>query len=126
MVLGSPKQRNFVAPMTHEDALKNAAELLQSVTPVLRDHGVTIAIEPLGPAEGNFLNLASQAVELIHLVDDPNVRLHLDVKAMSSEPKPVKQIIHECKPYTVHFHANDPNLLGPGWGIMISDLFSRR
>ena len=116
MVLGSPKQRNFTAPMTHADAMKNAADTLSGLTELLEKYGVTIAIESLGPSEGNFLNLASQGVELIKLIDHPNIRLHLDVKAMSSEPEPVDKIIHDHQAYTVHFHANDPNLLGPGMG----------
>ncbi len=116
MVLGSPKQRSFTAPMTHADAMKNAADTLSGVTELLEKYGVTIAIEPLGPGEGNFLNLASQGVALIKMIDHPNIRLHLDVKAMSSEPEPVDKIIKDNKAYTVHVHANDPNLLGPGMG----------
>lgn len=116
MVLGSPKQRNFVAPMTHDDAMRNAADLIASICDDLAAHDVTLAIEPLGPGEGNFLNLASQGVELIHQIDSPNVKLHLDVKAMSTEPENVGDIIRRNRKEMIHFHANDPNLLGPGMG----------
>jgi sugar phosphate isomerase/epimerase len=116
MVLGSPKQRNFIAPMTHSSAMGNAADLISSISDQLLAHSVTLAIEPLGPSEGNFLNLAAQGVELIRQIDCPNVKLHLDVKAMSSEPTGVGDIIRENRQELVHFHANDPNLLGPGMG----------
>jgi len=35
---------------------------------------------------------------------------------MSSESKPIPQIIHESWPHFAYFHANDKNLKGPGFG----------
>jgi sugar phosphate isomerase/epimerase len=116
MVLGSPLQRNFPPEMGHEQATKNAAEVLKQVVPALEERGVRIAVEPLGPQEGNFLNYAHQARELIQLVNSEQVRLHLDVKAMSSEGKPIEDVIQENADLLIHYHANDPNLLGPGMG----------
>ncbi len=116
MVLGSPQQRNLLSGVTHEQALDYAAATLKIAEPAFRQHGVTVALEPLGPAEGDFLNTAEQGVELMRRVDSPNVRLHLDVKAMSTELKPIPDVIRENAAHTAHFHANDPNLLGPGMG----------
>jgi sugar phosphate isomerase/epimerase len=116
MVLGSPLQRNFPNSMSHDEAMMNAADTLSGVVPTLEKYGVKIAIEPLGPQEGNFLNRAFQARELIKMVGSPAVQLHLDVKAMSSEGEPMDQIIRDHADILLHFHANDPNLLGPGMG----------
>jgi len=116
MVLGSPLQRNFPESMTHDQALANAADLLRLVVPELESRDIRIAVEPLGPQEGNFLNEAVQARRLIEMIDSTHVRLHLDIKAMSSEPDPIDKVIRDNADLMIHFHANDPNRLGPGMG----------
>ncbi len=116
MVLGSPAQRNLLAGVTPEQGLGYAAETLRAVADDLAGHEVTLALEPLGPEEGNFLLTAASAVELIERVGSPYCRLHLDVKAMSSESTPVPEIIRKNAEHLVHFHANDPNRRGPGMG----------
>ena len=116
MVLGSPQQRNLLPGVSYADAESYAAEVLRAAMPSCEELGVTIALEPLGPAEGDFLLTAESGIHLAKLVDSPACRLHLDVKAMSSEPTPIAEIIRASRDWTVHFHANDPNLLGPGMG----------
>lgn len=116
MVLGSPFQRNLLPGVSHEQAMELARDTISQAMPVIEDCGVTLALEPLGPGEGDFLNTAESGIELAKMVDSPNCLLHLDVKAMSTEAKPIDQVIRESKDWIAHFHANDPNLLGPGMG----------
>ncbi len=116
MVLGSPQQRNFPTSQTMKSAMQNAANVLRAAAPEIEKMGVRIAIEPLGRGEGNFLNTAEEGRQLMAMIDSPNIKLHLDVKAMSDEPTPTPQIIRESAEAMIHFHANDPNLLGPGMG----------
>lgn len=116
MVLGSPQQRNFPDDQSAQSALEHAAEVISATVPVLRDQGVKIAVEPLGRGEGNFLNTAAEARQLIHMVGSEHVQLHLDVKAMSDEPSEIPAIIRDHADALIHFHANDPNLRGPGMG----------
>jgi sugar phosphate isomerase/epimerase len=116
IVLGSPQQRNLLEGVTHEEGVRLAADTVQGALPALEQCDVTLAIEPLGPEEGDFLNLTTQAVELIEMIGSPHCRLHLDVKAMSSESTPVAQIIRDNGSLLKHFHANDPNRRGPGMG----------
>lgn len=116
LVFGSPVQRNLPEGVSHEQGLEHAAEVLRSIVPVLEQQDVVLAVEPLGPAEGNFLNTAADGVQLVEMVGSPHCRLHLDCKAMSSEPTPIPVLIRRHHGLMEHFHANDPNRQGPGFG----------
>lgn len=116
LVLGSPMQRNLLPNVTHDQAMALAADCIQGALPAFEDADVVLAVEPLGPQEGNFLNTAELGVQLIEMIGSPRVRLHLDVKAMSTESQPIPDIIRKNAPHLEHFHANDPNRLGPGMG----------
>ncbi|HEX5472441.1 MAG TPA: sugar phosphate isomerase/epimerase family protein [Lacipirellulaceae bacterium] len=116
LVLGSPQQRNLLPGVSYEDAEAYAVEVLHQAIPACAHLDVTIALEPLGPADGDFLPNAKAAVKLMGMVGSPHCKLHLDVKAMSSEAASIPEIIRANRNWLVHFHANDPNLLGPGMG----------
>ena len=131
MVFGSPKQRDLAPGMSAEQGMKYAAEVLQAAMPVLEKTGVTLALEPLAPVETNFMNTAASAVKLLEMVGSPRCRLLLDCKAMTtdekvegvSEPEKgtalfswVPELILKNRRWLVHFHANDTNLRGPGFG----------
>jgi sugar phosphate isomerase/epimerase len=116
IVLGSPQQRNLSTGVSYEDGEAYAAEVLHQVIPACAQFGVMLALEPLGPADGNLLLTAVSAIRLARMVGPRHCRLNLDVKAMASEEKPIAEVIRASHEWLVHFHANDPNLYGPGMG----------
>lgn len=116
MVFGSPKQRSICEGVSPEDAWSLAADTFKAISPVLEDRGVTLCLEPLAPTETNLLNTAAEAARMIREVASPHIQLLLDVKAMSSESKPIPDIIRENRTIVKHFHANDANMRGPGFG----------
>ncbi len=116
MVLGSPQQRNIPSGVSENQAADYAVEVLSSLAPRLEKAGVTLALEPLAPAETNFLTTAAETMVLIDRIGHPNVRLHLDCKAMAAEAEPIPQLIRRHHTAMAHFHANDPNRQGPGFG----------
>lgn len=116
LVFGSPQQRNLQAGVAQQQGADYAAEVFSRVLPALEENEVTLALEPLGPSEGNFFNTAAETVAMIDRLGSPWCRLHLDCKAMSSESTPIPELIQRYAGVLAHFHVNDPNRLGPGMG----------
>ena len=116
MVVGSPKQRNLMPGVSREQAEEWTLETFREAVARAEERQMTICLEPLAPAETNFINTAAEAIEFVQRLPSPRFKIILDVKAMSSESKSIPQIIRESWPHFAHFHANDPNLKGPGFG----------
>ncbi len=116
LVFGSPAQRRVPAGATKEQAAGYAVDTFRRAASAFAGCGVTLCLEPLSPPEAEFVNTADEAVALLDRIDHPNFRLHLDVKAMSTDEAPAPELIRRHATRTGHFHANDPNLRGPGFG----------
>ena len=116
MVFGSPKQRSLLPDVAWDQAFDYASGVFRRVMPAIADCGVMLCMEPLAPAETDFINTCEEGARLMEAVGHPNFVLHLDVKAMSSEARPVPDLIREYIPRAGHFHANDANRRGPGFG----------
>ena len=71
MVLGSPKQRNLLPGVSYHDAEAYAVEVLHGAMPACTQFGVTIGLEPLGPADGNFMLTADSGIAPCEMVDSP-------------------------------------------------------
>lgn len=116
MVFGSPAQRRVPAGATLAQSTDYAVDTLERALPDITAAGVKLCLEPLSPPEADFLNTCAQAVAIIDRIGHPNLRLHLDVKAMSTDEAPAPELIRRHAALTGHFHANDPNKRGPGFG----------
>jgi len=118
LVFGSPKQRSLLPGVTAEQALGHIHEVFSRLVPVLETTDTVVALEPLAPVETDVLTTAAETCRLIERIGSPHVRLHLDVKAMASEAEAIPEIILASARHLEHFHANDPNLQGPGFGAV--------
>ena len=116
LVLGSPMQRKIPPGGTKQTAEDYAIDAISHALPELDRQRVTLALEPLAPADADFLQTAAEGHAMMTRLNHPFVKLHLDVKAMCTEAKPVAAVIREFAPAMKHFHANDANLRGPGFG----------
>jgi D-psicose/D-tagatose/L-ribulose 3-epimerase len=89
--------------------------------------GVTLAIEPLNRFETSFINLASQAIEVVDRVGHPSCQLMLDTFHMNIEERSLEAAIRAAGPRLRHIHAceNDRGAPGSGhvpWGQVASGL----
>jgi sugar phosphate isomerase/epimerase len=123
MVFGSPAQRRVPAGSTSEQATENAIDTFRRAAPGIEDCGVRLCLEPLSPPDADFMNTAAEAVAVIErltgVLTHPARQtfcLHLDVKAMATDEAPRTELIRRHIGRLGHFHANDVNLRGPGFG----------
>lgn len=118
LVFGSPAQRRIPTGATREQAVEYAVDTFRRAQNALADSGVKLCLEPLAPTEADFITTCAEAVAILDRLAHPNFVLHLDVKAMSSEDTPIPDLIRRHAGRTGHFHANDANRRGPGFGAV--------
>jgi len=117
MVIGSPKSRNLMPGVSYQQAWNWAKDTFASLLDTAAVRGVVLCIEPLARTETDFITTVAEGVRMCQeLGDHPNFRVHIDVKAMCDEGRPLDEIIMGAKGYVGHFHVNDANRNGPGWG----------
>lgn len=122
MVFGSPRQRGGSAGASPEQAWEWAKGTFSGVLPTLAARNVTLCIEPLARTEADaskdtdFLNTAAEARCFVEEMNHPKVRLILDARSMSSESRPIPELLRENADLLAHVHANDKNGQAPGFG----------
>jgi sugar phosphate isomerase/epimerase len=116
MVFGSPAQRRIPAGYTKTQATEFAVDTFRRAAPGIADAGIKLCLEPLSPPEADFINTIAEANDILGWLAHPSFSLHLDVKAMSTDDGPTTELIRRHGGVAGHFHANDVNRRGPGFG----------
>ena len=98
---------------------------LRTLTPILEDADVTMAVEPLNRFETFFLNTAHDARELADAVSHPRVGILLDTFHTNIEEKSIGVAVELLGDHLVHVHACENDRGVPGTGhIEWPDLFT--
>jgi len=82
------------------------------------DHGVKLGLEPLNRFETSFINIASQAVEVIDRVGNPALGIMLDTFHMNIEEKNLGDAIRAAGKRLIHVHACGSDRGAPGKGTV--------
>jgi D-psicose/D-tagatose/L-ribulose 3-epimerase len=115
MVFGSPAQRRLEEG-DRQGAWERTLDSYRQLLPDLAARGVTLCQEPLPAPEADFITSAAEAAQMVRAVNHANYRMMLDVKSMCSEAVPPETIVRRYARLSRHFHANDANRRGPGFG----------
>jgi D-psicose/D-tagatose/L-ribulose 3-epimerase len=80
------------------------------------DHGVVLCLEPLNRFETSFINLATQAIEVVDRVGHPACQIMLDTFHMNIEEKSLGDAVRAAGPRLKHLHACENDRGAPGSG----------
>ena len=92
--------------------VKNLSELAKYAG----DHGVVLCIEPLNRFETSFINLATQAIEVVDRVNHLACQIMLDTFHMNIEEKSAGAAIRAVGKRLRHIHACENDRGAPGSG----------
>lgn len=88
-------------------AKDHVLQLVRKISDILAVHGLTLVVEPLGPANSNYLNSIPETVEFIRKVDRPNCRTMCDMRHMFKLGEPFSDI-SLCAADILHAHIDYP------------------
>ncbi len=96
-------------------------ENLSQLAAYAHDRGVKLGVEPLNRFETSFINLASQAIEVVDRVGSPACGIMLDTFHMNIEEKSLGDAIRAAGPRLIHLHACENDRGAPGSGNVTWD-----
>lgn len=105
--------------MTDEERARDTDLLVENLSRLAdyaRPYGVVLCIEPLNRFETSFINLATQAIEVVDRVNSPHCQVMLDTFHMNIEEKSLGEAIRAAGPRLKHFHACENDRGAPGSG----------
>jgi D-psicose/D-tagatose/L-ribulose 3-epimerase len=104
---------------------QRAIDGLRTLTPVLEETGVTLAVEPLNRFETFFLNTAADVRVLCDAVDHPQVGVLFDTFHANIEEKNIASALATIGPHLRHVHTCENDRGAPGSGhVAWTELFA--
>lgn len=95
-----------------------SATALREVAITASDLNVTICLEVINRYETFMFNTVAEGLNFLQQVDQPSVKLHLDIYHMNMEEDDIAAAIREAGSQLGHFHCVASNRKLPGPGII--------
>lgn len=96
--------------------LRYSVRALKELGRYAEDCGVFLTVEPLNRYETRLVNLVSQCLELLEMVDSPAVKLHIDTYHANIEEKSIGDAIRAGGGLLYHVHSCENDRGAPGSG----------
>jgi D-psicose/D-tagatose/L-ribulose 3-epimerase len=93
---------------------KTVVRNLKQLCKYAQSRGRQICMEPLNRFETDFINTCDQALQMVHDVGSPALKLHLDTFHMNIEEKDQAKAIRKAGKLLGHFHACGSDRGTPG------------
>jgi D-psicose/D-tagatose/L-ribulose 3-epimerase len=97
---------------------ERAAAALRVAARAGQDVGVAIGIEPVNRYETFLINTCAQALALRAMIDEPNVKIHLDAYHMNIEEEGFYEPTKRAAPHLCHYHLSESHRGIPGTGTV--------
>lgn len=101
-----------------EEAWKYSADCLREVARFAADRGIQIGLEPVNRYETYLVNTCEQALQLKGMIDEENVKIHLDTYHMNIEEKSFYEATKLAGNDLVHYHLCENDRGIPGTGLV--------
>lgn len=107
LIWGGGRRRGAIAAdLARAIAIDFFGELCESIG----DHGTCFCLEPLGPADTDFIHTVSDSLDIVRAVDRPALRVQIDAKALYDNDEFDIATFRAGAQALVHYHANEPGL----------------
>ncbi len=117
LVFGSSGARNLPEGTGAREGCGQLSSLVREiVVPLLDQFGVTLAMEPIGSYEANFINTLPEAMEVVRRAGHPRVRLLADSVHMLYE-REEPQHLRTYFPWLAHVHVCESGRALPSAGL---------
>ena len=97
---------------------KFSAECLKEVAKYAKTLGVSIGLEPVNRYETYLINTCKQALKLKDMIDEDNVKIHLDTYHMNIEEKSYYEATKMAGEDLIHYHLCENDRGIPGTGLV--------
>ena len=107
IVYGSSGSRNVEEGFSEEKALTQITEFLDMSADHAKEHGMTIAIEPICLKEGNILRTVADGLAMAKRVNRKGIKVLADLYHIWQEDEPMENIVDAAQ-YLAHVHIAEP------------------
>jgi D-psicose/D-tagatose/L-ribulose 3-epimerase len=97
---------------------KYAADGLRPVAQLARQAGLLIGLEPVNRYETFLINTCEQALRLMEMIGEDNVKIHLDTYHMNMEEKSFYEATKLAGKHLIHYHLCENDRGIPGTGLV--------